>query len=157
MKKIKIVSLPTDKVRQLQAGGIDANGLKPELLVEGGGPCRHCLQPIELSEKKLLLSYRPFSSLNPYSETGPIFLHAKHCSAYEEMDVLPKMLLNWGDSPLIVRGYSQNERIQYGSSLVIPSEKLEKHCYQLLMHKDVAFLHVRAGSTNCYQFRVEFA
>jgi hypothetical protein len=75
-----IVCLPVaeSEARHFQAGGLDAYGLKPERhRSDGNGiPCRHCLRNVEAGEDYLVLAYRPFPSLQPYAETGPIFLHS---------------------------------------------------------------------------------
>lgn len=155
MSILKIIPVPTQKVRAFQSGALDANGSIPERIAEGGGPCRHCLKPIHMSEEKLVLCYRPFDSLQPYAESGPIFLHAKKCSPYDKSNQLPDMLRDWGDALLIARGYTREDRIQYNAAVVIPANQLEKYCCQLLADKLVAYIHIRLGSTNCYQFRVE--
>jgi hypothetical protein len=51
-------------------------------------PCRHCPGLIREGEEKLVLSYRPFQSIQPYAESGPIFLHEAACERYER-ETLP--------------------------------------------------------------------
>ena len=84
---IRIVALDSALVKGLQNGGLDADGRKPERhICEGGGmmPCRHCLTDIKAGEPYLILAHRPFSSVQPYAEQGPIFLHAESCSRHPE-------------------------------------------------------------------------
>jgi hypothetical protein len=71
-------ALPTETVRALQAGAADAYGMPPERKISDGDgvPCRHCLKNVGAGEPYLVLAYRPFPELQPYAETGPIFLHA---------------------------------------------------------------------------------
>ena len=73
---IRFSALPTEQVRRLQRGGPDAYALPPERkLSDGDGvPCRHCLQNVPAGKSYLVLAYRPFPALQPYAETGPIFL-----------------------------------------------------------------------------------
>ncbi len=52
-----------------------------------GVPCRHCLRNVEAGRDYLILAYRPFPALQPYAETGPIFLHAEPCERALETDV----------------------------------------------------------------------
>ena len=73
---LRYVALPTEDVRALQRGGPDAYGMVPERRVSDGDgvPCRHCLKNVAAGKDYLILAYRPFPELQPYAETGPIFL-----------------------------------------------------------------------------------
>ena len=155
MPKLKFIPLPTSDVRALQQGALDANGQIPERQARGGGPCRHCLKPIEQNEEMLVIGYCPFPEPQPYAETGPIFLHAKQCSSYQNVYEMPEMFTRDSDSLMIVRGYGDNNRIQYGAMAVTRVGELETRCDDLFDGDEVAYLHVRYGTTNCYQFRVE--
>lgn len=88
--KLRIRGISTDECERIWSGGVDANGQPPLIRVAEGlaNPCRHCLGLIPEGDKKLVLAYRPFDTLHPYAETGPIFLHAKLCERYES-DVVP--------------------------------------------------------------------
>jgi hypothetical protein len=57
-----------------------------------------------LDEPLLVLAYRPFPELQPYAETGPIFLHKNPCARYAAEEVLPPVLASSRD--FIVRGYN---------------------------------------------------
>ncbi|RUU76069.1 DUF1203 domain-containing protein, partial [Mesorhizobium sp. M7A.F.Ca.MR.362.00.0.0] len=110
---IQFKALPTEGVRTLQRGGIDAYGQMPERKISDGDgmPCRHCLKNIAAGDAYLVLAYRPFPQLQPYAETGPIFLHGEECDRAAESEALPEIL----ESPdYIVRGYGGNDRIVYG-------------------------------------------
>ncbi|MDB9706932.1 DUF1203 domain-containing protein [Porticoccaceae bacterium] len=155
MPKLKFIPLPTNKVRRIQRGSVDANGQIPERQSKGGGPCRHCLQPIGQNEEMPIVGYCPFPEPQPYAETGPTFLHAKQCSAYQNIYEIPAMFSLDSDSLMIISGYGDNNRIQYSAAAVVPIGELEDRCETLLNEDDVAYLHVRYGLTNCYQFRVE--
>src|SRR6478609_7934811 len=99
-------ALPTEDVRILQRGGSDAYGRTPERKISDGDgmPCRHCLKNIYAGDAYLVLAYRPFPELQPYAETGPIFLHAEECERAVESGALPEIL----ESPdYIVRGYGR--------------------------------------------------
>ncbi|MCX8510025.1 MAG: DUF1203 domain-containing protein, partial [Rhodobacteraceae bacterium] len=78
-------ALPTPLVRALQAGGPDAHGQPAQrTLSDGeGNPCRHCLKMIPQGAEMLICAHRPFSSLQPYAECGPIFLCADGCPRHE--------------------------------------------------------------------------
>lgn len=151
---IRFEALPTDAVRRLQNGGTDAYGHAPDRRVsEGSGvPCRHCLQTIEAGDPCLVMAYRPFESLQPYAETGPIFLHAEPCERAQFGDALPPIL----SSPdYIVRGYDAEEEIIYGTGKVVPTDRIAERAEELLTDNHVAFVHVRSASNNCFQCRID--
>ena len=44
-------------------------------------PCRHCLQWAKPGEQVVLFPYASIAPGRPYSETGPIFVHARRANA----------------------------------------------------------------------------
>ena len=150
----RISGLPTETVRALQAGGSDAYGNAPERQVSDGDgiPCRHCLRLVGAGEPYLVVAHRPFKTLQPYAETGPIFLHAEPCPRAELASELPEIL----SSPdYIVRGYGPDERIVYGTGGVVPVDRIGARSTELLADPRVGFVHVRSARNNCFQCRVE--
>lgn len=153
---IQFKALPTEDVRALQHGAPDAYGRIPERKISDGDgvPCRHCLKHVGEGEAYLVLAYRPFPDLQPYAETGPIFLHARECERAAETDALPEMLES---SDYIVRGYGSDDRIIYGSGGVIPTGAIAARAEALFERDDIAYVHVRSARNNCYQCRIERA
>jgi hypothetical protein len=151
---IRFMALPTDAVRALQRGGEDAYGFTPERRISDGDgvPCRHCLGNVAAGEEYLVLAYRPFQALQPYAETGPIFLHARECERAEEGEAMPDMLAG---PDYIVRGYGHDERIVYGTGAVVPTSQIPTYAAALLQRPEVAYAHVRSARNNCYQCRIE--
>jgi hypothetical protein len=151
---IRFVALPSDAVAALQAGGPDANGQPPERhLSDGDGvPCRHCLTHVKAGEPYLILAYRPFGSAQPYAETGPIFLHAEPCERFAESDAIPEILTS---PEFVVRGYDRRDRIVYETCTIVPGDGIRAAAERLLSHEGVAYLHVRARASTCYQCRIE--
>lgn len=150
---IRFFPIPTDIARAYQAGGLDAYGLAPERQVSdgGGNPCRHCLGMIPEGAGMLVLAHRPFPALQPYAETGPIFLCADPCAAGGGED-LPAML----DSPeYIVRGYGADDRIVYGTGAVTPTDAIPARAAELFADARVAYVHVRSARNNCFQCRID--
>ena len=145
--------IPTQTARALQSGAMDANGQRPERHVSdgGGNPCRHCLQMIPAGAGMLILAHRPFSRLQPYAECGPIFLCAGPCAAGGGPD-LPAMLAS---PDYILRGYSADERIVYGTGAVVPTARIRAEAAARLADPRVAFLHVRSARNNCFQCRID--
>lgn len=152
---IRFRPLPTDDVRVLQDGAPDAYGLPPERRISDGDgvPCRHCLRNVAKGEPYLVLAYRPFPTLQPYAETGPIFLHAEACEPAAETDVLPDLFRATPD--YIVRGYGHDDRIVYGTGAVVPSNHICQRAHELLARPEIAYLHMRSARNNCYQCRID--
>ena len=149
-------ALPTEAVRALQRGGSDAYGCTPERNVSDGNgvPCRHCMRNVAAGEPYLVLAYRPFPELQPYAETGPIFLHAAECERGPSGTQPPEMLAS---PDYIVRGYGADDRIVYGTGAVVPTAKIAGRAEALLARDDIAYVHVRSARNNCYQCRIDRA
>lgn len=152
---IRFIALPTETARALQAGGPDSYGFAPELrLADGPGyPCRHCLRPVPDGQGVLVLAHRPFPALQPYAETGPIFLCAAPCKRGGGPD-LPEIL---SAPDYILRGYGADDRIVYGTGAVTRTEAIAARAEELLTDPHVAYVHVRSARNNCYQCRIERA
>ncbi|WP_137110293.1 DUF1203 domain-containing protein [Rhodobacter sp. SY28-1] len=150
---MRFVAIPTDVVRAYQAGGPDANGQVPERSVSdgGGNPCRHCLKMIPQGAGMLVLAHRPFPSLQPYAEVGPIFLCADPCEAGGG-EALPEVLAS---PDYIVRGYGADDRIVYGTGGVVATGSIPSRAAALFDDARVAYLHVRSARNNCYQVRID--
>lgn len=157
MPLIRFLAMPTDDARAYQSGAPDAYGSPPERKVSDGSgvPCRHCLQHVAAGEDYLVLAYRPFPALQPYAETGPIFLHARECDRAPEGDVLSPMFRATPD--YILRGYGTDDRIVYGTGGVVPTHQICGRAHELLEREDVAYVHMRSARNNCYQLRIERA
>ncbi len=156
---IKISGLNTNDVRALQNGGLDINGQPPERTISDGtgNPCRHCLENIAKGEEMLILAYRPFKTIQPYAEQGPIFLHANLCPTHEDRreGEAPSVLKT--SSHYLLRGYGRDERIVYGTGCVTPKGELVNKARKILKNSTVKFIHVRSASNNCYQARIDRA
>jgi hypothetical protein len=151
--KLRICGIPTGECERIWRGGVDANGQPALVRVTAGfaNPCRHCLGLIAEGAEKLVLAHRPFPALQPYAETGPIFLHAKACDRYES-DLLPA----WFDrlDPAIVRGYGDDDWIRYDTGRVVRGPDISRACEEILDDATIAYVHVRS-KYNCFQCRVD--
>ncbi|PWK66914.1 DUF1203 domain-containing protein [Aminobacter sp. AP02] len=152
---IRFLALPNDSVRALQHGAPDAYGMKPERKISDGVgvPCRHCLTNVAAGEPYLVLAYRPFPELQPYAETGPIFLHAEECPRAAESGELPELFSRTKD--YILRGYGADDRIVYGTGAVTLTSEIVGRAGELLARPEVAYVHMRSAKNNCYQCRIE--
>ncbi len=157
MTSIRYAAMPTHEARSFQAGAADAYGQAPERKVsEGSGvPCRHCLCDVAEGEAYLILAYRPFPELQPYAETGPIFLHADPCERNPDQSETPAMLLK--RPAHLIKGYGPNDRIVYGTGKIVTSPELTSSAAAILERGDVAYVHVRSALNNCYTCRIDRA
>ncbi|MDE1996612.1 MAG: DUF1203 domain-containing protein, partial [Rhizobiaceae bacterium] len=132
MSAIAFNAMPTSDAEMIWNGGLDAYGQLPETMISDGPghPCRHCLRNIDAGEALYVFAYRPFPELQPYAETGPVFLHKASCSRYEAEEILPPVLASGRD--FIVRGYGENNRIVYGTGAVTPTNDIAAYATDLL-------------------------
>lgn len=137
----------------VRQGGADANG-QPALRTRAKGlanPCRHCLQLIAEGDEMLVLAHRPFTTLQPYAEVGPIFLHQHDCPRYESAQ-LPAWFARL--QPALIRGYGPDDCIRYDTGQALPGPELSAACERILSDASVAYVHIRS-KFGCFQCRVE--
>src|SRR4051794_2318231 len=82
----RVVALPTQVADAARKAAVEN---RPDhRLVEvdspNTAPCRHCLRWAKPAEQVILFPYQSIQSGQPYSESGPIFVHAAPCERYEE-------------------------------------------------------------------------
>jgi len=150
----KITALSTEITRQLQNGGLDAHDQPPERAISdgGGNPCRHCLRYIPKGAEMLILAHRPFDTAQPYAETGPIFLCADQCTRHDS-GALPEVLTSAPD--YLIKGYNSEDRIVYGTGIVVPQAQMLQQAEIILADERVAYVHIRSSRNNCYQARID--
>lgn len=146
--------LPYDQtfVDAVRAGGPDANGQPAERAVSDGDgvPCRSCLRDVPAGETYLILAARPFPTLQPYAEVGPIFLCAEACAPWAGDGAAP-ILATAPD--YLVKGYGKDHRILYGTGAVVPMPSLAREVDARLADPRVAFVDIRSAQNNCFQTR----
>lgn len=147
-------ALPTAVVEAYRSGGLDAFGNLPERATSdgNGNPCRHCLCDIPKGAEMLILAHKPFEGTHPYAEVGPIFLCAAKCARGGGTG-LPAILTTSPD--YLVKGYSPQDRIVYGTGTIVPTADLSDRLSAILADPEVAYIHIRSARNNCYQARVE--
>ena len=141
------------KVATWREGQPDDNGQVPEIAVSdgGGNPCRSCLRDIPEGTEMLVVGARPFAQLNPYAECGPIFLCKTECEQFSGAE-LPPILATSPD--YLVKAYSADDRIIYGTGQITPSKQISNYAQILLKRREVAYVDVRSARNNCFQLRV---
>jgi hypothetical protein len=147
--------MPSHLAAAYRAGAPDANGQAPErwVSVAGNEPCRHCLGTVTVGEAYLTLAYRPFEALQPYAELGPVFIHADACAAHDPALGLPARETK--GSGRILRGYGADDRIVYGTGKVVANADIEAEAEAILRHPDVAYVHMRSATNNCFTLRID--
>lgn len=139
-------------VAAIRAGGPDANGQPAERAVSDGRgvPCRSCLREVPAGEDYLILAARPFPTLQPYAELGPIFLCADACTPWEGVG-LPPILATSPD--YLIKGYTADHRIRYGTGAIISADRLADEVVLRFHDEKVAFVDVRSARNNCFMTR----
>ncbi len=150
---IRFHPMPTDHAAAFRAGAPDAHGLPPEHHISdgAGNPCRHCLCNIPEGAGMLILAYRPFATLHPYAEVGPVFLCADACAAFVG-DGVPEIFTTSPD--YLLKGHGPDERIVYGTGRVTPATEITAQAQKVLADPRIAFVDVRSARNNCWQARI---
>ena len=115
----------------------------------GGFPCRHCLRLAQPGERVILFPYTSIPADHPYSETGPIFVHAEPCERYTAIDEFPAELRNGR----AMRAY--NSKFDMIDAEVANGSEPEAVIEKLLQNPETAFVDARSVTRGCYTFRIE--
>ncbi len=150
---IRFIALTTETARALRLGP-DAYGNPPEHRIAATGetiPCRYSLTLVPPGAGYVVVAHRPFDGLNPYTETGPVFVRTDDTprgggTALPAVFTAPQY---------ITRAYGADERIRYGTGAVTPTPQIAARCEELLADPETAFVHVRSATNNCFFCRVE--
>ena len=114
-------------------------------------PCRHCLRWAQPGERVILFPYTAIPSGHPYSETGPIFVHANDCQRYSSTNEYPA---DFRDGR-VLRAYDSNHNII--DAQVANGSEPEVVIESLFQNADTAFVDVRSVTRGCFTFRVQRA
>jgi hypothetical protein len=114
-----------------------------------GYPCRHCLRWAEPGERMILFPFAAIVPGHPYSESGPIFVHAEPCQRYAATDEYPPEFRK-GRS---IRAYDAQQNII--AAEVVNGSEPEAIIEKFLQKPETAFVHVRSASHGCYTMEIE--
>jgi len=114
-------------------------------------PCRHCLRWAQPGEHVILFPYAAIPSGHPYSETGPIFVHANECHRYSATNEYPADFRNGR----VLRAYDSNYNII--DAQVVNGSEPEVVIESLFQNADTAFVDARSVTRGCFTFRVQRA
>jgi Protein of unknown function (DUF1203) len=148
--KFRIVSLPTDiaeKARRAAESGAEDHAV---MTVDSatGYPCRHCLSWAQPGERVILFPYPAIPAGHPYSETGPIFVHAERCQRYNATDEYPADLRNGR----AFRAYDANYNMI--DAEVANGIEPEAVIGRLLQNLKTEFVDARSVTRGCFTFRI---
>lgn len=114
-----------------------------------GYPCRHCLRWAQPGERMILFPFAAIAPGRPYSESGPIFVHAEPCDRYAAADEFPSAFR----TGRVIRAYNSQQEII--AAEVANGEGPEPVIERFLQKPETAFVHVRSASRGCYTMEVE--
>ena len=146
----QVIPLPTETAdaarRALNAGAAD------HLLItvdsSESSPCRHCLRWAQPGERVILFPYAAIPSGHPYSETGPIFVHANDCPRYSTTNEYPADFHNGR----VFRAYDSSYNIV--DAEIVNGSEPEVVIESLFQNPDTAFVDVRSVTRGCFTFRL---
>jgi hypothetical protein len=112
-------------------------------------PCRHCLRWAHPGERVILFPYAAIPPGHPYSEIGPIFVHAEKCERYSATGEYPAEFRNGR----VVRAYDSNYNVI--DAQVVNRREPETAIQELFENPDTAFVDVRSVTHGCFTFRIQ--
>src|SRR5438093_5652600 len=114
-------------------------------------PCRHCLRWAQPGERVILFPYASIPAGHPYSETGPIFVHAEPCERYDATREYPAEFRNGR----VFRAYNANYNMI--DAQIANGSKLEAVIEKLFQNPDTTFVDARSVTRGCFTFRIQRA
>ncbi len=116
-----------------------------------GYPCRHCLRFAKPGDRLILFPYASIPAGHPYSETGPIFVHAEPCERYSATHEYPEDFRKGR----ALRAYNANYDMI--DAEVADGSEPEGIVEELLQNPETAFVDARSVTRGCYTFRIQRA
>jgi hypothetical protein len=114
-----------------------------------GYPCRHCLRWARPGERMILFPFAAIAPGRPYSESGPIFVHAEPCGRYATTHEFPSEFREGR----VLRAYNSHHAMI--AAEVANGEGPDAVIERFLQKPETAFVHVRSASHGCYTMEVE--
>jgi len=105
--------------------------------------------PAQPGERVILFPYEAIPAGHPYSESGPIFVHADRCQRYSATREYPSDFRNGR----VFRAYNANCGMI--DAEVVNGSEPEAVVEKLLQNPETAFVHARSVTHGCYTFGVE--
>jgi hypothetical protein len=151
----KIIAISTevaDTVRQtMRAPGYGFPAQKE--LAADAAPCRHCLRLITPQvDDAILFTYDRFTGVEDLPQPGPIYMHAKKCSRYDEQAGVPEELRG---SARTLEAYARGRRLITQEYVV--DGAFEAAIARLFSNREVDYLQVHSTTAGRCTFRIDRA
>jgi hypothetical protein len=153
MIPIRIVAIPTDVAEAVRTNlrapvyGFPAH----HELAADDAPCRHCLRTIVASkDRRILFTYDRFSGVEKLPQPGPVYIHAKSCSRYDENSGFPEELRG---SPRTLEAYARGRHLV--AQEYVTEGDFEPAIEKLFANSKVDYLQVNSTTAGCFTFRIE--
>jgi hypothetical protein len=114
-------------------------------------PCRHCLRWAKPGEHVILFPFTAIPPGHPYSETGPIFVHADDCQRYSTPNEYPADFREGR----VFRGY--DEKYNMIDAQVLDGREPDLVIQKFFQNPDTAFVDARSVTRGCFTFRIQRA
>jgi hypothetical protein len=149
----KIVAISTEvaeTVRQTMRAPVYGFPAHKELATDAV-PCRHCLHLITPQvDEAILFIYDRFTGVEELPQPGPIYVHAKKCSRYDEQAGFPE---EFRGSPRTLEAYAHGRRLI--TQEYVADGAFETAIERLFSNREVDYLQVNSTTAGCFTFRVE--
>jgi len=146
----RIVALPTSVAEAARKAAAENRSDHRITVVDdpNTAPCRHCLRWAQPGERVILFPYDVIPAGRPYSERGPIFVHAEPCARYSD-ESYPEAFREGR----VFRAYDSGENI---IDAYLPNgEEPEEVIAKLFENPQTVTVHARSATRGCYTFKVE--
>lgn len=152
MKKLefRVVALETEVADAARKAAAESRSDHRVVVVDSPdtAPCRHCLQWANPGERVILFPYNSIASGRPYSESGPIFVHADRCERYKG----PAYPAEFREGR-VFRAYNSDQDL---IAACLPNgESPEAVIEKLFENPDIACVHARSATHGCFTFKIE--
>jgi len=150
---LRIVPLPTDIAEKARRAAASGAGDHTVVTADSptGYPCRHCLRWAQPGERLILFPYASIAPGHPYSETGPIFVHAEPCQRYAATDQYPADFRSGRAFRAYDRDYNMID------AEVVNEDDPEAVIERLLQNPKTQFVDARSVTRGCFTFRIQRA
>ncbi len=148
--KFRVVAIPTEIAEAARAAAAEARADHRTMVVESAetAPCRHCLQWAQPGESVILFPYSAIEPGHPYSETGPIFVHAEPCTRFNGPGYPSEFRTG-----RVFRAYNSDKEIV---DAILPNgEPPEAVIEKLFENPETTFVHARSATRGCFTFQIE--
>ena len=146
----RIVPLPTEVAEETRNAAKSHAEDHAVITVDSatGYPCRHCLRWAKPGEHVILFPYASIPPGHPYSETGPIFVHAEPCERYGAPEKYPADFRNGRAFRAYDVDYNMiDAEVADGAE---PEEIIER----LFQNPGARFVDARSVARGCFTFRI---